>query len=93
LNYDPDNPNPPQGTVSLIDYEDYDSVCYGFLIINDSTIVKASPFFGNTGLSDVTGGMTDPNVVSGSYSMDFPAEDPPRHLQFNWNFTRHLVTP
>jgi hypothetical protein len=93
LNYDPDNPNPPKGTISLINYQDFDSTCSGLTVIKDFTFTNDSPFFGNTGVSDLTGDMTDPNVVSGSYSMDDPMQNPPRHLQFNWSFTRHVVTP
>ena len=92
LNYDPDNPDPPQGTISLISYQDTESPCTGIHVVKNFVFNSASPFFGNTTLTDASGDMTDPNVVSGSITMDEPG-DPPRHLEFRWNFTRHVVAP
>ena len=93
LNYDPDNPNPPKGTVSLLSYQDDKSPCSGFTLVKNLAFASPSPFFGNASLDDASGSMTDPNVVSGSFSMDDPAQDPPRHLEFKWTFTRHMVAP
>ena len=89
LNFDPDNPNPPRGAVSSISYQDEHSPCFGFTLVKNQTSTSASPYFGNRSLDDTSGNMADPNVVSGSFSMDDPALDPPRHIEFKWRFTRH----
>jgi len=92
LNFDPDNPDPPKGTISVISYQDDKSPCTGLFVVKDFAYASASPFFGNTSPPETSGIMTDPNVVSGSISMDEPG-DPPRHLEFRWNFTRHVAAP
>lgn len=90
LNYDPDNPNPPKGNVSLISYQDEHSPCFGFTLVKNFTFTSPSPFFGNATLDETSGSMTDPNVVSGSFAMDEPTLSPPRHLEFKWKFTRRV---
>jgi len=92
LNYDPDNPDPPGGSISVISYQDDKSPCSGLLVVKNSVFTSASPYFGNTSPPETSGTMTDPKIVSGSITMDEPG-DPPRHLEFRWNFTRHVVTP
>jgi hypothetical protein len=89
LNYDPDNPKPPPGIISIISYQDEHSPCTGFTLVKDFTQTLASPFFGNRTLDDTSGSMTNPNVVSGKFTMDDPALSPARHIEFKWNFKRH----
>lgn len=93
LNYDPDNPDPPKGTISLISYQDEKSPCTGLIVVKDFAYASASPFFGNTSPPEASGSMADPNVVSGSITINGPAQDPPRDLEFRWTFTRHVGTP
>ena len=88
LNYDPDEPNPPPpGVVSYISYQDEHSPCSGFTLVKNQSGASASPYFGNRTLNETSGPMANPNVVSGSFSMDEPG-NPPRHIEFKWNFRR-----
>ena len=89
-NYDPDNP--AKGILSLIDYQSEDSPCTGLFVAKDFSRTSPSDLFPASSLSDASGDMTDPNVVSGSFSMDEPG-DPPRHLEFRWKFTRQVGAP
>jgi hypothetical protein len=89
LNYDDNNPIPPMGSLSLVSFQSDDSPCTGTFISKDFTRTTPSPLFPASSLPDTSGSMLDPKVVSGSFSMDDPAQDPPRHIEFRWTFTRH----
>ena len=91
-NFDADSPDPTLGMQSNISFQSDDSPCSGVFIIKDFTKTMPGPSFASA-LPDASGNMADPNVVVGTWVMDDPNEDPPRHLVFSWAFTRHVAGP
>ena len=94
-NYDSGDPNwtPATGSLSLLDYDATQHPCKGLHVDkNETRYFNKSPLTA-TGLPENSGSMTDPNTVTGSFSLSDPAIDPPAKYEFNWSFTRQKAAP